>query len=119
MCNEDATGRGSYNSAIATLEERRLNSAFNFFELFAQGWFSDAQALCSLGHIALFMEGNDDFHIADSELPIGHKERTSAHGYSKASSNQAGRSDHAQFLAPGKSGQSGFGLYIPRAFISY
>jgi len=65
------------------------------------------------------MEGNDDFHISDSELPIGHKERTSARGYSKASSNQAGRFDQAQFLAPGKNGQSCFGFYIPRTFIPY
>jgi hypothetical protein len=65
------------------------------------------------------MEGNDDFHIPDSELPPGHKERTSARDYSKASSSQAGRSDHTQFLAPGKNGQSGVGLYIPRAFTAY
>jgi hypothetical protein len=119
MCNEGAAGCSSHNSAITTLEKRCLNSAFDFFELFTQGRFSEAQALCSLGHVALFMKGNDDFHIADSELPIGHKGRTSARGYSKALSNQAGRSDHAQFLAPGKNGQSGFGLYIPRASISY
>jgi hypothetical protein len=65
------------------------------------------------------MEGNDDFHIPNSELPIGHNGRTSAHGYSKASPNQAGRFDHAQMRAPGKNGQSGFELYIPRAFIPY
>jgi hypothetical protein len=65
------------------------------------------------------MESNDDFHISDSELPPGHKERTSARSYSMASSRQAGRSDHAQFLALGKNGQSGFELYIPRAFIAY
>jgi hypothetical protein len=119
MCNESAPGCCSNNSAITALEERSLDSTFNFFELFAQGWFSEAEALCCLGHIALFMEGNDDFHIPDSELPFGHKGHTPARGYSKASSSQAGRSDQAQFLAPGKNGQSGFGLYIPRAFISY
>ena len=102
---------------VATLEETGLNSPFDLSELFTESWFAYPQALGGLSHIALFMQGNDQFEIADSELAFRHDVSPAAHTNPCASPRQAGRPHDWSLIPPGNDGQLKSVLYNPRPYL--
>src|ERR1035441_10081638 len=72
MGNERAAGASGNYPTVAALKKVRLNPAFDFLELLTEGRFAHPQALGGLSHIALFMQDNDQFEIANSALACGH-----------------------------------------------
>jgi hypothetical protein len=117
MGNKRASRSSGNNTTVATLEETCLNSPFDLSELFTESWFAYPQALGGLSHIALFMQGNDQFEIADSELGFRHGVSPAAHTNPCASPRQAGRSHYWSLIPPGNDGQVKSVLYNPRPYL--
>jgi hypothetical protein len=117
MGNKRASRSCGDNAAVATLEETGLNSPFNLSELFTESWFAHPQALGGLSHITLFMQGNDQFEIADSELASRHGVSPSARKNPCASPKQAGRPHYWSLIPPGNDGQLKSVLYNPRPYL--
>jgi hypothetical protein len=115
--DERAPRPGSDHTTVSTLEEWGLNSTFNFLELLTQGRFAHPQALGGLSHIALFMQGNDQFEIADSELAFRHGASPSAHTNPCASPRQAGRPHHWSMIPPGNDGHVKSVFYNPQPYL--
>jgi hypothetical protein len=117
MGNKRASRSSGNNATVATLEETGLNSPFDLSELFTESWFAHPQALGGLSHIALFMQGNDQFEIADSELAFRHDVSPATHTNPCASPRQAGRPHDWSLIPPGNDGQLKSVLYNPRPYL--
>jgi hypothetical protein len=116
MGNERAAGASGNYPTVAALKKVRLNPAFDFLELLTERRFAHPQALGGLSHIALFMQDNDQFEIANSALACGHDLSISAHTNPCASPRQAGRS-HSSLIPPEDDEQVKSGLYSHRPYL--
>jgi hypothetical protein len=117
MGNEQTSRSGGHHSAIAAFEKRRLYPRFDLLELFAEGGFRNSKALSRLGHIARFMQGNDQFEVANSEVAGCHRTHTSARTNSGASPRQAGGTVYSPYVPPGNHGQRSVDLNSQQPYL--